>query len=76
MHGETVKKYIISCRASAYFAYAKGSLFRGVVKLYLGFFEEGSIFKTRIYCMKIYVDNVFSHAVPFRTILSINVKSV
>jgi hypothetical protein len=69
-------KYYFSCRASAYFAKLQGFVFQRKVDFYLVSFEEGTTFKTLIYCMKIYIDNVFSHAVPFGTILSISAHQV
>ena len=42
---------------------------QGKVELYLGVFEEGTTFKTRIYCMKIDVDCMFFHVALLATIL-------
>ena len=67
-------KYRLSCRAPAYCAYPRDFLYQGIVELYLGYSEEGTKFKTRIYCMKIYVDHVSSHAVLLRTVHSITVQ--
>jgi hypothetical protein len=69
-------KYRFSYRASAYFAHSQGFVFQGNFELYLWVYDEGTTSKTRIYCMKIDLDHVFCHAVPLRTILSINAKSV
>jgi len=46
-------KYHFSRRSSAYFAYSKSFLFQWNFKIYLGFFEQGTTFKTRVYSMKI-----------------------
>jgi len=51
-------------------------VFQGNFELYLGFFEQGTTFKTGIYFMKIDLDHVFAHAVPLMTILSITVQWV
>ena len=68
------KRYCFSCRASAYFAYPQSLLFQGIVEFYPRYFEEGTTFKARIYCMKIYADHESSHAIPLRKILSIAVQ--
>ena len=64
-------KYSFSCKASEYFAYSQGFVFQGMVELYLWNFEEGTTSKTRIYCVKIEVEHLLSHAVQLRTIFSI-----
>jgi hypothetical protein len=69
-------QYRFSYKASEYFAYSQGFVFQGMVELYLWIFEEGTTSKTRIYCIKIEVDHVLSHAVQPRTILSITANSV
>jgi len=67
-------EYRLSSWAFTCFEYSQGFVFQGRSEWYLGFFEGGSTFKTRIYYMKIHVDHVFSHAVPLRTIPSITVQ--
>ena len=68
--------YRFSCRACTYFAYSHGFVFQGKLNYILGVYEERTIFKLCIYCMKIDVDLVFCHAVPLRTILSVTAQSV
>jgi len=69
-------KYRFNCRASAYFAKSQGFVFQGKFDLYLGGYEEGTTFKIQVYCIKIHINRVFSHAVLLRTILSITAQSV
>lgn len=67
----TRKQVPIQLQGFLVFCILTGFVFQAKVELYLGFFEEGTTSKTRIYCVKIYVEYVLSHAVLLGTILSI-----